>query len=65
MIFVKTFKGYEDRTLEIDQSVNDWIKNTNADVVDIKVVMSHEPESRARSGDLVYVVLYKAAEPIA
>ena len=39
MIFVKTFKGYEDRTLETDQSVNDWIQNTNADVVDIKVVM--------------------------
>lgn len=64
MIFVKTFKGYEDRTQEMDQAVNDWINGTNADVVDIKAVLSHEHESRARSGDLVYVVLYRAAAPL-
>jgi hypothetical protein len=64
MIFVKTFKGYEDRTQEIDQAVNDWIQAANADVVDVKTVLSHEPESRARSGDLLYIVLYRASAPI-
>jgi hypothetical protein len=64
MIFVKTFKGYEDRTQEIDKAVNDWIQASNVDVVDVKAVLSHEHESRARSGDLVYVVLYKAAAPL-
>ena len=64
MLFVKTFKGYEDRIQEIDNAVNDWISSSNADVVDVKAVMSHEAESRARSGDVLYVVLYRAAAPI-
>ncbi len=64
MVFVKTFKGYEDRVQEMDKAVNEWIQAGNADVIDIKAVLSHEVESRARSGDLVYVVLYRAAEPI-
>lgn len=64
MIFVKTFKGYEDRVQEIDQAVNDWIQGSNAEVVDVKAVLSHEHESRAKSGDLIYVVLYRAAAPL-
>jgi len=64
MIFVKTFKGYEDRTQEMDKAVNDWVLAANVEVVDVKAVLSHEHESRARSGDLVYVVLYKAAAPL-
>ena len=64
MIFVKTFKGYEDKTMDLDNTVNEWLQNTGADVVDIKTVLSHEPNSRAGSGDLLYTVLYKADAPI-
>lgn len=64
MIFVKTFKGYEDKTFELDDTVNSWIKETAADVFDIKTVLSHEEGSRAGSGDLLYTVLYKADSPI-
>ena len=64
MIFIKTFKGYEDKVQIIDKAVNDWILASNADVIDVKAVLSHEQESRARSGDLVYVVLYRAESPI-
>ena len=65
MTFVKTFKGYEDRTVELDGEVNQWLAATKADVVDVKVVMSHEVNSRARSGDLLMVVLYRASQPFA
>jgi len=64
MIFVKTFKGYEDKVQDIDKAVNDWILAGNIDVVDVKIVLSHEADSRARSGDLVYSVLYRAAAPV-
>ena len=63
MIFVKTFKGYEDKTMELDSTVNSWLQETKADVVDIKTVLSHEVGSRAGSGDLLYTVLYKADAP--
>lgn len=65
MLFVRTFKGYEDRTQELDQQVNEWIVANNAEVVDIKPALSHETESRARSGDLIYTVVYRAIQPVA
>lgn len=64
MVFVTTFKGYEDRHLELDDEVNRWITATQADVVDIKVVLSHENNSRARSGDLLMVLQYRADKPL-
>ena len=66
MIFVKTFKGYEDKTADLDSAVNSWVAaNPNKlEVVDVKTVLSHEDESRARSGDLIYTVVYKADGPI-
>ncbi len=64
MIFVKTFKGYEDKTLQLDTDVNGWIAQNAVDVVDVKAVLSHEPGSRARSGDLLYSVVYRADSPI-
>ncbi len=64
MIFLKSFKGYEDKTLDIDKTVNDWILKFNVDVVDIKAVLSHEYQSRSGSGDLIYTVLYKSEKPI-
>lgn len=64
MIFVKTFKGYEDKVQVIDKAVNDWIQAGDVDVVDVKTVLSHEVDSRAQSGDLIYVVLYRAAAPV-
>lgn len=68
MVYVKTFKGYEDKPHEIDAAVNGWVVN-NAHRVktirDIKAVLSHEDGGRAGSGDLLYVVLYEASEPVA
>jgi len=65
MIFVKTFKGYEDKILQLDQAVNDWINRNKADVTDVKTVLSHEEGGgRARSGDLLYTVLYRGEGPI-
>lgn len=65
MIFVKTFKGYEDKTHDMDTVVNQWIQNSQADVIDIKTVLAHEIDGRAGSGDLIYTILYKAAAPLA
>lgn len=64
MIFVKTFKGYEDKPLVIDERVNSWVKANNVEVVDIRTTLSHEPGAKHGSGDLIYTVLYKADEPI-
>lgn len=64
MIFVKTFKGYEDKILDLDSAVNQWIQSTQADVLDIKTVLAHEIDGRAGSGDLIYTILYKAAAPL-
>ncbi len=68
-MYVKTFKGYEDKTADLDQAVNDWVQ-AHRDVVevkDIKAVLSHEYESRARTGDLLYTVVYntKSGVPVA
>lgn len=65
MVFVRTFKGYEDKTSQIDATVNDWIRQNQVDVVTIKTALSHEPGGRAGSGDLIYTVLYRADAPIA
>jgi len=64
MIFIKSFKGYEDKPLVIDDRVNSWIKANNIEVVDVKATLSHEPGAKHGSGDLMYTVLYKADEPI-
>lgn len=64
MIFVKTFKGYEDKILDLDNTVNQWIQRAQADVLDIKTVLAHEIDGRAGSGDLIYTILYKAAAPL-
>lgn len=64
MLFVKTFKGYEDRVKELDQQVNDWVAATGADVVDVKSVLSHEVGARAQSGDLLYTVIYRGSAPL-
>lgn len=63
MLFVKTFKGYEDKTPQLDQQVNDWVRQHAVDVVDIKPSLSHEPGSRSGSGDLLYTVVYRADAP--
>lgn len=64
MIFVRTFKGYEDKTLDLDAMVNEWIALHSVKVVDIKPSLCHEVESRSGSGDFLYTVLYEAATPI-
>jgi hypothetical protein len=64
MIFIKTFKGYEDKTRDLDAEVNQWIGANRVNVVDIKAVLSHEPGARSGTGDLLYMVMYKAERPI-
>jgi len=64
MIFVRTFKGYEDKTTNLDQDANEWIRENVIDVVDIKVVLSHEPGGRAGTGDLLFTVLYRSDAPV-
>ena len=64
MIFVKTFKGYEDRTDDLDRAVNSWVQETKVQVMAVQTALSHEHESRAGSGDLIYTVVYKAEEPL-
>lgn len=64
MLFVRTFKGYEDKTHDIDRAVNDWVLTHKVDVVRILSVLSHEPGGRAGSGDLIYTVVYRADKPI-
>ena len=39
MIFVKTFKGYEDKTSDLDESVNGWIASNK---VDVEAVLSRD-----------------------
>jgi hypothetical protein len=65
MVLVKTFKGYEDKVMQLDAQVNEWITTNHVKVVDVKTALSHEHEARAASGDLVYTVLYEADAPIA
>ncbi len=64
MVFVKSFKGYEDKVMPLDAQINDWIAKSGVKVVDIKTALSHENGARAGSGDLVYTVLYEADAPI-
>lgn len=64
MIFVKSFKGYEDKVNHLDQQVNEWLVRTQADVVDIKTALSHEHEGRSGMGDLIYTILYRANAPL-
>ena len=64
MIFVKTFKGYEDKTRDLDNAVNTWIVEHKAQVMSVQSALSHEHEGRAKSGDLIYTVVYKADAPI-
>jgi hypothetical protein len=64
MIFVKTFKGYEDRTRQLDEEVNTWILEHQVNVTGIRTSLSHETGGRAGSGDLLYTVVYKADKPI-
>ena len=64
MVFVKTFKGYEDKTAQLDTEVNAWIAQHKVEVVDIKSTLGHEPGGRARTGDLIYTVLYRSESSI-
>jgi hypothetical protein len=64
MLFVKTFKGYEDKIHDLDAAVNQWVLKSQADVVDIKTSLAHEVDGRAGSGDLIYTVVYKASAPL-
>ncbi|MFP4500136.1 MAG: hypothetical protein ACLFTT_03975 [Candidatus Hydrogenedentota bacterium] len=64
VVFVKTFKGYEDRTTDLYQEVNSWIVSNKVNVVSVQTVLAHEPEGRSGMGDLLYTVIYKADKPV-
>ena len=40
MIFVKTFKGYEDKVQMLDEEVNRWVQQNNAQVVSVQTALS-------------------------
>ncbi len=65
MIFVKTFKGYEDKVQDLDRAVNDWVLANSVQVRSIQTALSHEVEGRHSSGDLIYTVVYESSQPIA
>ena len=64
MVFVKTFKGYEDKIVQLDALVNGWIQEHGLNVVDVRTALGHEPAGRSGSGDLIYTVLYEATAAI-
>ncbi len=64
MIFVKSFKGYEDRLADLDAEVNGWITENHPNVLGIRTALAHEPDGRAKMGDLIYTVVYKADAPV-
>lgn len=67
MLFIKTFKGYEDKVGELDATVNGWLQKhqKGIEAADFKIVLSHEPDGRSRSGDLICAVIYRATVPVA
>ena len=64
MIFVKTFKGYEDKVQLLDDEVNRWVLQHKVQVMSVQTALSHEEGSRAQSGDLIYTIVYKADSPV-
>lgn len=65
MTFVKTFKGYEDKVQELDNTVNDWIIRNKISLRGIQASLGHEANADHFSGDLIYTLLYEADQPIA
>ncbi len=68
MVYVKTFKGYEDKIAELDKSVNEWLTASAHKIKavrDIKATLSHEHAGRSGMGDLIYTIVYEASEPLA
>ena len=66
MIQVKTFKGTEFQQEELEDQLNNWIKENNIKVVDIKISLSPQSSSdrkrvgmRDLSSDLLYAVIYE------
>lgn len=57
MVWLKSFKGYEDELDDLDRRVNDWIRDAHAEVVDVEVTMGFQPGQK--SGDVIYTVLFK------
>ncbi len=64
MIFVKTFKGYEDKAAQLDAEVNEWVAANKVEVKAVNSVLSHETEGRAKSGDLIYTLVYRSDQPV-
>lgn len=64
MVFVKTFKGFEDRAAELDAAVNEWARQQAVRVRAVQPVVAHKPGTVALSGDLLQVVLYQAKAPL-
>jgi hypothetical protein len=64
VVFVKTFKGYEDRTQALDELVNAWVAKHRPDVVRVETVLAHEPNGRAGTGDLIYTLVYRSGAPL-
>lgn len=64
MIFIRSFKGYEDKIRDLDANVNQWIAKNKVDVVAVQTALAHEPGSKAGTGDLIYTVVYRSEQPL-
>jgi hypothetical protein len=64
MVFVKLFKGLDDKVSQLESAANEWIKTNNVTVRGISLSLAHAMESRTGSGDIVLVVSYEAEKPI-
>lgn len=59
MVWLKSFKGYEDELDDLDRRVNDWIRDSHAEVVDVEITLAFQPGQK--SGDVIYTLLFKRA----
>ena len=64
MVFVKTFKGYEDKTDQLDESVNAWVRVNDVSVTSVRTALSRDAAARTGCADLIYTVLYTAGAPV-
>ena len=67
MVYVKTFKGYEDKIAELDKSVNDWLTASAHKikaVLNRKATLSHDFVFNAAATAEIYTIVYEASEAL-
>jgi len=64
MVFVKTFKGYEDKTDQLDASVNAWVQANDVSITSVHTSLSRDRAGHTGCADLIYTILYTADAPV-